>query len=176
MLADNPDLTVAVLRFFRRIEPARPLIVVFEDVDETVGRYGEHSLLAVLDGEHQTDNVVYLATSNYPERLGARIVNRPSRFDERIKIGMPSAEARRAYLLKAIGGATVDLHRWVTDTKELSIAHLRELVVAVLCLEQDYDSVLSRLRAMEIMPKPEDGFKAKTFQLEKAAQMGASTR
>jgi ATPase family associated with various cellular activities (AAA) len=170
LLAENPDLTVAVLRFFRRIELERPLIVVFEDVDETVGRYGEHSLLAVLDGEHQTSNVTYLATTNYPERLGARIINRPSRFDERVKIGMPSPEARLVYLKKAIREANVDIAKWCSDTEGLSIAHLRELVVAVLCLEQDYDSVLGRLHAMEIMPKPEDGIKTRPLGLLQAGQ------
>jgi len=168
LLADNPDLTVAVLRFFRRIEPTRPLIVVFEDVDETVNRFGEHSLLAVLDGEHQTSNIVYLASTNYPERLGARIVNRPSRFDERIKIGMPSSAARMGYLKKAIGTGDVNVEKWCLETDGMSIAHLRELVVAVLCLEQDYETVLARLKAMEIMPKPEDGFKHAKFGLENA--------
>ena len=174
LLADNPEFTVTVLRFFRRIEPKRPIIVVFEDVDETIARFGEHALLAVLDGEHQTDNVCYVATSNHPERLGARIVNRPSRFDERIKIGMPSAPARLVYLKKAIGEAEVDMDKWVKETEGMSIAHLRELVVAVCCLEQDYDSVMGRLKAMEIMPKPEDGFKQKSYQLEKQTAQAAA--
>jgi len=166
LLADNPQLTVVVLRFLRRIERTRPLIVVFEDVDETISNHGEHSLLAVLDGEHQTDNVIYIATTNYPERLGARIVNRPSRFDERIKIGMPSLEARKAYLRKTLGEDFADLTQWSADTEGLSIAHLRELVVACFCLDQEYATVLERLRAMEIMPKPEDGFRRKDFGLQ----------
>ena len=176
ILADHPDLTVSVLRFLRRIEPKRPLIVVFEDVDEIINRFSEHSLLAVLDGEHQTDNVIYIASTNYPERLGARIVNRPSRFDERIKIGMPSAPARLVYLKKAIGEAEVDITKWVAGTENMSIAHLRELVVAVLCLEQDYESVLKRLSAMEIMPKPEDGFKQKVYELGKLANTAQAAR
>lgn len=176
LLADHPDLTVNVLRFFRRIEPERPIIVVFEDVDETIQRHGEHSLLAALDGEHQTDNICYVATTNYPERLGARIVNRPSRFDERIKIGMPSPAARMVYLRKAIGSDSVDVEKWCDDTDGLSIAHLRELVVAVICLEQDYESVIGRLRAMEIMPKPEDGFKAKHFSFENNSAKAARIR
>jgi hypothetical protein len=114
-------------------------------------------------------------TTNYPERLGARIVNRPSRFDERIKIGMPSPEARFVYLRKAVGESDVPLEKWVNDTENLSIAHLRELVVAILCLEQDYDTVLARLKAMEIMPKPEDGFKRKQYDMQQAQARVAST-
>lgn len=159
ILADNPSWSVEALRFLRAIEPKRPLIVVLEDVDEIIREHSEHSLLAMLDGEHQTDNVVYVATTNYPERLGARIVNRPSRFDERIKIGMPSMLARIAYLRKACAGMDVDIARWAEDTDQLSIAHLRELVVAVVCLEQDYTEVIERLRAMEIQPKEIEGFR-----------------
>ncbi len=158
LFVENPSLATAALRFIRAIEPVRPLIVLLEDVDEIIAQFNEHSILAMLDGEHQTDNVVYIATTNYPERLGARIVNRPSRFDERIKIGMPGEAARRAYLKKTCGQGKdwTDLDLWVADTEGLSIAHLRELVVAVMCLEQEYGDVLLRLRAMEIVPKPED--------------------
>jgi hypothetical protein len=171
LLIENPSWAVEVLRFLRAIERERPLIVVLEDVDEIVREHSEHSLLAMLDGEHQTDNVCYIATSNYPERLGARIVNRPSRFDERIKIGMPSAATRLAYLQKTCGGAEYPLGRWVADTDGLSIAHLRELVVAVICLEQPYDTVIERLRAMEIRPKDDDGFRRATLGLTAQSQL-----
>jgi hypothetical protein len=171
ILAEDPALTVVVLRFLRQIEPSRPLIVILEDVDEIVNRHGEHDLLAILDGEHQTDNVVYLATTNYPDRLGARIVNRPSRFDERVKIGMPSAMARRAYLEKATGGAVAPevIEEWLAKTDGFSIAHLRELVVAVICLEQDGAQVIDRLRTMADRPKEEDGFRLKGHGFRGAA-------
>jgi AAA+ superfamily predicted ATPase len=176
IIAENPDLMVAALRFLRSIEPSRPLIVLMEDVDEIIGRFGEHAILAILDGEHQTDNVVYVATTNYPERLGARIVNRPSRFDERIKIGMPTAASRLAYLRKTCGDYSVDFDVWVRDTEGLSVAHLRELVVAVMCLEQEYADVIERLRAMEIQPKPEEGFRRKETGFANNAVLNQSLR
>ncbi len=166
LIAGNPELTIKMLGFLRMIEPNRPLIVVLEDVDEIIMHHGEHGLLAILDGEHQTDNVVYCATTNYPNKLGARIVNRPSRFDERIKIGMPSPAARLAYLNHAATGIDAGtLSQWVEDTDGMSIAHLRELVVATLCLEQEYSEVLERLRGMAIMPKEEDGMRLKDVGL-----------
>ena len=147
LLFGNPQITLAVLPMIRRIEPERPLIVVMEDIDEMIGSYGEHDILSLLDGEKQIDNVVQIATTNYPERLGARILNRPSRFDERIFVGMPSAQSRLTYLQTAIerSGArleTAELHRWRDDTDGLSIAHLRELIAGVLCLNEPYDDVL----------------------------------
>lgn len=135
----------------RRIEPERPLICVLEDINEMVDQYGEHALLALLDGETQIDNVVFVATTNYPERLDQRLVNRPSRFDEIIKIGMPSAEARSVYFRARLNKMELSdgkLAEWVKDTEGLSIAHLKEIVVAVYCLGREYAETLKRLKSM----------------------------
>ena len=155
LLVQNPGLVVAALRQLRKIEPTRPLIIVLEDVEEIINQYGEHNLLALLDGEHQTDNVVNIATTNYPELLGARIINRPSRFDEVVKIGMPSPQMRRQYLEHVLRSETeeYDIHLWVQETEGMSIAHLKELVVAVTCLEQPYEEVIARLKTMKTAPK-----------------------
>lgn len=127
----------------------------------------------MLDGENQTDNVVYVATTNYPDRLGARIVNRPSRFDERIYVGMPSSAARLAYLTKAgSNGDAISAQKarqWADATEGLSIAHLRELIAAVLCLDQPFDDVLKRLRSMNERPKDVDGFRKASMGLASAA-------
>lgn len=155
ILSSSPELTAQALAQFRRVEPDRKLICILEDLDELTDRYGESNLLALLDGEQQVDKIVYVATTNYPERLDARLVNRPSRFDEVIKIGMPSAAARRVYLrsrLKISDLADADLQVWVEETDGLSIAHLRELVAAVFCLGRDYEDTLKRLKAMQRRP------------------------
>jgi hypothetical protein len=153
-----PLLTSRGLAALRRIEPNRRIICIMEDIDEMIQNNGEHQLLALLDGENQVENIVNIATTNYPDRLGARIVNRPSRFDERILVGMPSADARRIYLRKVTGEMSdQELGKWVGDTDQLSIAHLRELAAAVLCLGQDYQKVIARLRSMRYRPKEKDG-------------------
>lgn len=155
LLVQSPALATRALPVLRKIEPDRPLIVIIEDIEEIIQASGEHDLLALLDGEHQTDNVVNLATTNYPEQLGARIINRPSRFDEVQKIGMPSPIMRKQYLVHIlrdeVGKFPVD--RWVEDTEGMSIAHLKELVVAVTCLDQTYENVIARLKTMKTAPK-----------------------
>lgn len=173
ILCDHPRLAVDALAQVRRIEPNRPLIVVEEDIEEMIRCHGEHALLALLDGENQIDNVVHVATTNFPDQLGARIINRPSRFDEVKKIGMPNAEARQMYLCetagKDINNLSVlkhEIDRWVADTDGMSIAHLRELVVAVFCLGRGYSETLDRLRSMSLQIKShEDGFKRSNIGL-----------
>lgn len=159
----DATLLSQLLHKLRKIEPERPLIVVMEDLDELINNSGEHSILALLDGEDQIDNVVFLASTNYPERLGARIVNRPSRFDERIFVDMPSEITRRAYLHAVTAtqpSSDRELERWTEETKGLSIAHLRELVVAVQCLGGSYEEVLNRLKTMAIRPNATDGLRS----------------
>lgn len=165
VVAQNIGLTIMCLKAIRRIEPNRNLIVVLEDIDEIISHNGESSVLSMLDGENNVDNILHLATTNYPERLGARIINRPSRFDRRVYVGLPEDPARRAYLDKVTNGElnSETLAKWVEDTKNMSIAHLRELVAAVYCLEQPYEEVLERLKKMAEMIKSDEEFKRKSM-------------
>lgn len=147
----NPELAAHGLEMMRQIEPNRPLVVMLEDIDAILYRYGEAELLALLDGELQIDNVVFIATTNYPEKLDKRIKNRPSRFDYIKKVGMPSADARDIYLshknprLKANAEERTD---WVAKTKGFSIAHLKELIVSVEVFGISVDEAVQRLRYM----------------------------
>jgi hypothetical protein len=160
MVIHSVGAAIEVLKALRRIEPKRNLITVFEDIDEIINYNGEASVLSMLDGEHNIDNILQLATTNYAERLGARIINRPSRFDRRVYVGMPEDAARKAYLNEAtrngLDGKT--LNKWVLDTEDFSIAHLRELVASVYCLDHDYEEVLKRLKEMAKRPEGETGF------------------
>lgn len=110
---DNPKIGAYGLDLLRRIEPKRPVIVILEDIDAICSRYEEADLLSLLDGELQIDNVVFVATTNYPQKLDPRIINRPSRFDIVRKIPMPSAEARKVFILEK----NPDLaHRFIEST------------------------------------------------------------
>lgn len=157
----DPALTAHGLAIMRRIEPDRPIVVMIEDIDAIIERFGESSLLALLDGELQIDNVVFVATTNYPENLDQRFVNRPSRFDEVILIGMPSDKAREVYLLNKnprLGKNKEELSKWVSATDGWSIAHMRELIVAIECLDNPFDETVERLIQMnEIKPNSSDG-------------------
>lgn len=155
---NTPGYDAMGLKTLRQIEPDRPILVMIEDIDAIVKRHGEAELLALLDGELQIDNVVYVATTNYPELLDKRIVCRPSRFDEVIYIGMPSAASRAVYLqTKNPRLSEFELKRWVEATNDFSVAQLKEVIVSVECLGNDFDTTVKRLRDMERPPSSEDG-------------------
>lgn len=143
----HPTHLSAALAEFRQVEADRPIVIVMEDVDAIIEQYGEPEVLSLLDGESSIDNVVFLATTNYPEQLDGRIVNRPSRFDRIVLIDMPNAEARKLYL-EDRGLDKAEVKEWVKLTEGFSIAHMKEMIVGVKCLGQPVDSVANRLRRM----------------------------
>jgi SpoVK/Ycf46/Vps4 family AAA+-type ATPase len=152
IVVDRPDVTAHCLHMFRKVEPTRPCIVVYEDLDALVQRFGESEYLAMLDGETQISNVVNVATTNYPERLDRRFVDRPGRFDRITEVGMPSFDAKLAYLkAKAPEVDEVTQQRWAKKSDGWSIAHLRELIVATQALGEDDGETIDRLDEMQQM-------------------------
>lgn len=159
LFVTHPGMTAQSLQLFRALEPVRPAILVYEDLDAMVQRYSEMEILALLDGELQVGNVVNVATTNYPEDLDRRFTDRPGRFDRIALVDMPSAEARAAYFAaKAPEVPEPRRAQWVIASGGWSIAHLRELVVAHLELGEPDSAVIARLSNMrEQLPKSEDG-------------------
>lgn len=150
MLCDHPGTLTEGLVLFRQVEPKRRIVCVFEDIDSIVSDHGEDRLLALLDGENQVDQVLNIATTNYPERLNKRLIARPRRFDRVIKVGMPNANVRRVYLQAKIGKSiTLDeLELWIKQTDGLSFAAMAELVISVFCLGNKFEDTVKILRAM----------------------------
>lgn len=155
---DNPVVGALALEMVRKIEPERPIIAFLEDLDALTTEHGEPHYLALLDGESQVDNVVFVATTNYPERLDPRFVDRPSRFDTVRFIGMPSADARRMYFSTKEPSLTSDeLDHWVRISEGFSVAHLREMIISTRCFLNPVEDVVKRLDAMRVRrPSSED--------------------
>jgi AAA+ superfamily predicted ATPase len=146
------------IQTIRKIEPTRPLIILMEDLDALVGedKYVTSKLLNILDGIKQIEGVVYLASTNYPEKLEERVSNRPSRFDRRYRIELPSSEIRESYLkfkLPEADQKKIDLKKWVKDSEGFSLAHLKELVISTLVLGNSYQDSLAHLKEMKNKPK-----------------------
>ena len=148
----------------RTIEPERPLIVILEDIDSLAGedRYSTTKLLNILDGVKQIENVVYIATTNYPEKLQERITNRPSRFDRRYEVQMPSRAIRESYIKNKLSDddlKNINLEEWLDSSEDMSLSHLKELVISVIVMGKDFKESLATLNALSDKPKINGGKK-----------------
>lgn len=157
--ANAPKTVAQGLQLVRLIEPDRPIVVIMEDIDAMIRHYDESTILALLDGELQINNILFIATTNYPETLDRRIFIRPSRFDIVKKIGMPSAKSRKIYIkMEYPMIADDELVKWVKYTEEFSLAHLKEVIVSVTCLDMEFESVVERLKKMMICKPSSDEY------------------
>lgn len=149
---------VALARF-REVEPERPIVCVFEDIDATIKQYGDSELLQLLDGNSQVNKVVNLASTNYPERLDRRIIARPRRFDRLIKIESPDALLRESYFAKKLPELPRgQLARWVELSEGLPFAALTELVISVECLGHELEAAARTLRELDRHTPSSDEF------------------
>lgn len=153
VLIYQPELFVHAYRQIRHIQPETPIVVLMEDLDATLKRHDESTVLNTLDGTDTIHKTVFVATSNYPEELGERIINRPSRFDRRLFVGDPSAVARTMYLEDLTEEHGVDkgitpIKTMVKDTEGMSLAHVKELFVAHAVIGAPYKEALENLTEM----------------------------
>jgi len=144
-LKHDVDSFVAAMTFLREKQPERPIVVVIEDLDR---HSHDEELLDMLDGASQIENVVFVATTNYPDQLPPRLVNRPSRFDLRIEIGTPGLETRQAFFDSVSEEKLPEWAEWAEKTEGLTFAHLKELFISVKILGNDFDTTLKLLQDM----------------------------
>ena len=147
---EQPDEFITCMEQFRAVEPQRPMVCIFEDVDAIIEEHGDSELLQWLDGNHQVDKAINLASTNYPERLDRRIIARPRRFDRILRIETPDALLRETYFARKLPGiATAELARWVELSEGLPFAALAELIISVRCLGNDLAKSAALLKDLD---------------------------
>lgn len=152
VLIFDADLFGSAYRQLRHVQPDIPVVVLMEDIDALLEGRNESAVLNILDGAESVRKVVFVATTNYPEKLGPRIWNRPSRFDRRVRVGHPDDVGRKMYLKSLIEGhendLDVDVEAFVKQTKGMSLAHLKELFVATQIIGLSFDEAITHLKEM----------------------------
>eukprot|EP00045_Choanoeca_perplexa_P013395 m.151870 g.151870 ORF g.151870 m.151870 type:complete len:775 (-) comp16347_c0_seq8:1148-3472(-) len=102
----------AVRTVFRRARAAAPSIIFFDEIDSLGAKRGQRmsnnvadrvlsQLLTEMDGIVRLSNVTILAATNRPDLVDPALL-RPGRFDRRIYVGPPDADARRHILSKSL--------------------------------------------------------------------------
>ena len=95
-----------IKEFFKvfEYEGVEKLILVAEDLggseNEGLLHRSDSSLLALLDNNEKTFTIptMIIATTNHPENFAGNLTNRSGRFDDKIEVSTPPAEARKSLL------------------------------------------------------------------------------
>lgn len=143
--------------YLNQSQPDQLLIVIFEEFDR-LAENDEDDLLLLLDGQVQRNNVIFLATTNYLDRIPKRLY-RPGRMSSVIEVGYPDENVRRSYFINKLGENFEHLDLWSEKTVGLSVDELKEVVQAVYILNEDLDETIQRLietRSAEEDKKQED--------------------
>jgi SpoVK/Ycf46/Vps4 family AAA+-type ATPase len=139
----DPSLISGAIERINSIQPDTTVLVIFEELDRLVQRY-EEELLSILDGEIQKENIIYLATTNFINKIPQRI-KRPGRFSSVIEVSFPSYIARETFIKSKVKDPKlVDLI--VKNSEGLSIDEITECIKSVCCFEQDILKVVTRIK------------------------------
>ena len=146
----HPRLVSEAISKFRTIEPDRAIICLFEDIDAIIKTYSEEIMLSLLDGDNRFNNVLNIATTNYPEKLDPRIVARPRRFDRVIKIDTPSKGVRREFFEIKLKISGEELDKFVEKTEGFSFGAMAELVISIKCFDKEFEETIEILKKLMV--------------------------
>lgn len=124
---------------FEEARRRAPCFLIFEDLDALLTPESRSFFLNEMDGFASNHGIFTIATTNYPERIEAGLINRPSRFDTSYVVDLPEKEQRLDYLkllmkdLDAVISPSNSEFEAIADTTEgFSMAYLKELFVVSL--------------------------------------------
>jgi hypothetical protein len=132
----------------------QPAMVVLEDADlVALGRSYEPTnailfeLLNAMDGLDEDHDVLFVLTTNQPDRLEPALAARPGRIDQAVALTLPDAAARRRLLAlygEGLGLQAGDDAALVADLEGTSPAFIRELLrrAALVAAEEQPDGEL----------------------------------
>jgi cell division protease FtsH len=134
-------------RLFCLARECQPTILFLEDLDLYASRRdfgGDTTLLGALlnqlDGFSNNSGILTLATTNELAAIEPALAERPSRFDQLLRLDPPGPAGRQTLLrrfLRAVPDAPTDLEDLVAASQGLTGAHLQEVVH--LALQQALD-------------------------------------
>lgn len=127
-----------VMLFFKSFDykGVGKLILIVEDIggveNDQLQVRSDSSLLSLLDNKEKTFTlpIYIIATTNFPENLMANLTNRPDRFDDKIEVGFPTADTRKALLQFYLKDSITDKSLEMISSKkcdEFTPAHIREI-------------------------------------------------
>lgn len=129
----------------RKIEPNRPVITIMEDIDKLIINTGmEGEILDFLDGKMSIEHHLVITTTNDSSNLPDALL-RASRMDMVIEVPTPSDEARKKFF-EIKGVKEEDIDQYVKESKNFSIAQLKELFIGTYVLGNSFDNIIKQIK------------------------------
>jgi len=125
----------AVREAFTYAEEQSPALLYFEDLDSLLEKNVDaSSFLNLMDGISSKNGLLVIATANNVKKLQSNITDRPSRFDRKFEIPLPTADMAYVYLKKWFGNILTtkkcrELCKYSVKYK-FAYAHLKELYIS----------------------------------------------
>jgi thymidylate kinase len=154
------DLT-SCMKKIKTVEPEKKVLVILEDFESYTEGNNSYKTkwLNILDGTDGYNNVVYLATSNYPELIDSRFTTRPSRFDTVYIIECPNFDDRLKYIKNKKMNISDDVAEDIAKkTDKMSYAHIKEYLISTYLFKLNPDTTLQRMLDQGEHPISSDDF------------------
>ncbi len=140
---------VYIMQAFRLAAEESPSVLILEDIDKLNNskKVSISHLLNLMDGISSLEGVLFIATTNEPEKLDPALIQRPSRFDRVWYFSLPGFEQRYELMKKKglgkFSNNALSLAARMSDG--FTMAYVQEAVVGAM------------LQALHGNRKPEDG-------------------
>lgn len=140
---DSASVTMMALEQLKNLNPDVLTLVIFEEFDEII-EDDEENMLRLLDGQVQKNNAIYLATTNFLNKIPKRML-RPGRFSRVIEVFPPSVEARLKYIETVSRNKSI-VRELAEKTNGFTIDELKESVLSINCLGYKLDDAVERIK------------------------------
>ncbi len=121
-------------------------VVILEDIDG-ISDYIRSDLLNLIDGISPVYKTIFIATTNFPEKLDIAISNRPSRFDSLIKIDNPDRKTRKLLLKRFFKDIPKgNMEKLLDDTKSFRGAYFKEMFLLSVIYKCDLDKAVKMMK------------------------------
>jgi ATP-dependent 26S proteasome regulatory subunit len=120
---------------FKYAEKSSPSLLYFEDLDSLLeSRIDTSTFLNLMDGISTQNGIFIIATANDISKLKTNIINRPSRFDRKFEIPLPTSSMADIYLSRWFGDIITEKKRKelavYAENNKFSYAYLKELYIS----------------------------------------------
>lgn len=128
--------TEDMVQAFKVAESLSPALLYIEDLDSLFDRGVDTStFLNLMDGVESKNGLLIIATANNIKKLKANITDRPSRFDRKWEVPLPSEDMATLYLqkwFKMLNLAKIKVLAKKAVAMNLSYAYLKELYISAM--------------------------------------------